>query len=169
MGNNIALAFYCGTSVNGALCPNNSPANTYYFAPGQPDFEPDCNPDKDDIARTYGVNGTRIGCRNVQIVLWSDPEWAVAGLAWSPLKVGGGGPARIRAARILTFRLYCTYPRNGQNTHLCIEPPPNTIDGVTGSGNSRIYGRFRSLDLEGAPPLGTHPVTLIGNYATFES
>lgn len=165
MGNNIALAFYCDNSVNGALCPNNSPANSYYFAPGQPEFQQVCDRNKDDIARAYSVGGTTLGCRNVQIVLWNDPEWAVTGLAWSPIKVGGGGPERIRAARILTFRIYCAHDNAGR----CVNPPPNNIPGVTGSGKSRVYGRFVSPELEGTPPPGTTPVTIYGNYATFES
>jgi hypothetical protein len=172
LGQNIALAFYCDNTVTLTTCPGNTatnnggtPALTYFFANGQPGFRNVCD---DDLTRSMTGDARLAGCRDVGVVLWTDPDHAEGinsgGTSWAINGGGGGGPDRVRVARTLNFRIYCDHGTPGNINTPCGSPPQS----IVGSGaNSRAYGRFISLTGGGGGT--TLPPSLNGNIVNFES
>jgi hypothetical protein len=172
-GQNIATAFYCGNGGGGAtlyVCPANSvtddhnnAANTYFFAKDQVGFQNVCT--NDALYSTFIGDARFVGCRDVGIVLWASPEWVVdlnsGGTGWTTS--GGGGPQRVRVARILNFRIYCDHSVPTNPATLCDQPPKSIVGNAA---NSTVWGRFVPLvGPGGGTPL---PPSLLGNYVNLE-
>ena len=157
LGQNVAAGFYCGSSgVTATSCSVSiNPAGTYFFAKNRPDFHDVC---PDQWGTRYGA-----GCREAAVVTWAQPEWVVdlqsGGTGWS--SSGSGGPARVRAARLLTFRLYCDHDNNG----LCTLPPKSIVGSAAGS---TVWGRAVSPLITGACATCTAGPSLVGNKVSLE-
>jgi hypothetical protein len=157
LGQNVAAGFYCGASgVTATSCDTAlNPAGTYFFAKNQSGFHDVC-PDR--WGRSYGA-----GCREAAVVTWIQPEWVVGlqtgGTGWT--SGGSGGPARVRAARLLTFRLYCDHTTGG----LCTLPPKSIVGSAA---NASVWGRAVSPLIVGACPSCATGPSLYGNKVTLE-
>lgn len=159
LGDNIALGFYCNNTVTANTCPGNSPANTYFFAKNQVGYQNVCA----DKFQSFGV-----GCRDAGVILWAQPQWATGlntgGTGWA--NSGGGGPDRIRAARILNFRIYCDHSVPGDSNTVCNAPPKSVVGNAA---NSSVWGRFVSPFVSGPCATCTGAPSLNGNSASLES
>lgn len=157
LGQNIAAGFYCGSSgVTATSCPTTiNAAGTYFFAQNQPGYHPIC---PDVWGRTYGV-----GCRDAAVITWTQPEWVMdlnlGGTAWTTS--ASGGPARVRAARLLTFRFYCGHTSAG----LCTEPPKSIVGNASASS---VWGRAVGHVVSGPCPTCTTGPSLYGNKVTLQ-
>ena len=150
LGQNVAQGFYCGAGVTATSCPTSvNPAGTYFFAKNQPGYHDVC-PDP------WGQR-TGAGCRDTTVATWIQPEWMnQAGTAW--LSSAQGGPARVRLARLLTFRLYCDHNAAG----LCTQPPSSVVGSAS---NSSVWGRTVSSLITGSCATCTTGPSLNGNKA----
>jgi hypothetical protein len=169
LGQNIALGFYCDNSVTTTSCSGNGPANTYYFAKNQPGYQNHCV-DDDSLLQKLAAQGTnvdKVGCRDATVILWELPQWAQninqGGSGWQ--NNGGGGPDRIRVARLLNFRIYCERPDSNLNS-ACTLPPKSVVGSAA---NSTVWGRFVSPAVTGSCPTCSGGPSLNGNSATLES
>jgi len=157
LGQNIAAGFYCGPSgVTATSCSTSiNPAGTYFFAKNKSGYHDVC---PDAWGTRYGA-----GCREAAVVTWTQPEWVVGlqtgGTGWT--SSGSGGPARVRAARLLTFRLYCDHDSNG----LCTQPPKSIVGSAA---NSTVWGRAVSPLIVGTCATCTSGPSLYGNKVSLE-
>ena len=157
LGQNVAAGFYCGSSgVSATGCdPQINPSGTYFFAKNQDGYSDVC---PDAWGRTYGV-----GCRAATVVTWVQPEWVVdlntGGTGWATS--GSGGPDRIRAARLLTFRFYCDHTTAG----LCTQPPKSIAGSAT---SASVWGQAVGPLVTGPCATCTTGPSLYGNKATLE-
>lgn len=158
LGQNIAAGFYCSSSgaTANACATSVNPAGTYFFAQNQAGYHDVC-PDR--WGQEFGV-----GCRDAAVITWVQAQWVVGvqqgGTAWSDAPMPGGGPARVRAARLVTFRLYC-----GHAGGLCTEPPKAVVGNAA---NSSVWGRVVSPLIAGPCPTCTTGPTLLGNKVSLE-
>ncbi|CAA9302627.1 MAG: hypothetical protein AVDCRST_MAG77-5794 [uncultured Chloroflexi bacterium] len=157
LGQNIAAGFYCGSSgVTATTCDTAiNAAGTYFFAKNRPGYHDVC---PDTWGRRYGA-----GCRDAAVVTWTQPEWAVGlnqgGTGWATS--GSGGPARVRAARLLTFRFYCDHSGAG----LCTQPPKSIVGTAA---NSSVWGRAVGHVVSGPCATCTTGPSLYGNKVTLQ-
>ena len=157
LGQNIAAGFYCGSSgVTATTCATSiNTAGTYFFAKNRPGYHDVC---PDAWGRQFAV-----GCRDAAVFTWTRPEWAVGlsqgGTGWA--SSGSGGPARVRAARLLTFRFYCGHTPAG----LCTEPPKVVVGAASVSS---VWGRAVGHVVTGPCPTCTTGPSLYGNKVTLQ-
>lgn len=159
LGQNIAAGFYCSSSgATASSCATSvNPAGTYFFAQIQAGYHDVC-PDR--WGQEFGV-----GCRDAAVITWEQPQWVVelqqGGTSWSSSPTQGAGPARVRAARLVTFRLYCGHAGGG----LCTEPPKAVVGNAA---NSSVWGRVVPPLIAGPCPACTTGPTLLGNKVSLE-